>query len=313
MKRICLLFFILIPCFAYSEGMSLDLGVADFYLDTKIMDDGSITNVGLRIKYDETWGGEIRGKSEKTAKNEEMDASGVADSLIATNETVYELSLLPLQYRSAINQDSQWRVGAGLFYEYKKSNQKGFIDMPRLEDFGFARINSYKEDFSMHVFGPLADIGILFNSEKLVFNLSGGVVPVFYLTASEKQRLYPLFDTVSHSQNVWGSPYFYLYMNSTFFRYINLAARYEYSKLKYDVIDFDADFNPLFPKSTTVNQSIFLEASAILPFKSLGMGLQVGYGYLINIYTIDSGNPITKNKPYFIISGKLLGFNKPEE
>jgi len=307
MKKLGLIVFLLLPCFVYAQGMSLDLGVADFFMDTKIMEEGSIFNIGLGIFYNNKLGAEVRAKFEKTAKNEESDDSIVSDSLIAVNQTVYEIFLLPIQYRSKINENFNWRAGAGLYYEYQKSKQKGFIEfIPALELLGLARVNSYTDDLTMHLLGPVAEVGIKYNTEPFKINLSGGIIPVYFLTSSETQRMYPLFDTVNHSQNTWGSPYFYLGLESILFNYVCLAVNYNYAKLDYDVIGFDDDLSPIFPEKNVVSQSVMFEASVLIPFKSLGIGLQIGYGYMINFFKQDSGDPVKDNKQYFICSGKIL-------
>jgi len=292
--------------------MSLDLGVADFFMDTKIMEDGTVFSIGLGVFYSNKLGLEVRAKFEKTAKNEESDDSIVSDSLIAVNQTIYEIFLLPIQYRAKINENFNWRAGAGLYYEYQKSNQKGFIEfIPALESLGLARVNSYTDDLTMHLLGPVAEVGIKYNTEPFKVNLSGGIIPVYFLTSAETQRMFPLFDTVNHSQNTWGSPYFYLGLESVLFNYVCLAVNYNYAKLEYDVIGFDynendSKFNPIFPAKNVVSQSLLFEASVIMPFNSLGMGLQVGYGYMINFLKQDSDDPVKNNKQYFICSAKIL-------
>jgi len=307
MKRTIFLIFLLLPCFAYSEGNSLDLGNTSFFLDTKTMQDGSIVNIGFGLNYSDVWGGEVRGQIEKTSANEEQDDPSVSDSLIATNETVYELFLLPIQYRSAINKNLKWQIGAGLHYEYQESKQKGYMDMPGLESLGFARLNSYTDDFSMYVIGPLIDVGIKFDIEKFNIGFSGGIVPVYFLSTVENQRMFPLFNTVNHSQETVGSPYFYLGLESVFFKYLGLSAKYNYAQLKYEVIDLDFDqttnkFTPIFPENTVVSQSLMFEASVLIPVG--GMYFQIGYGYMMNFYTYDNGNPISENKHYLILSGR---------
>jgi hypothetical protein len=304
MKKTALLILFLLPCFAYTQDMSLDLGVVSFFMDTKILNDGSIFNIGLGLKYKNNLGGEIRGQFEKTARNEE--AEGVDDSLIAVNESVYEIFLLPVQYRSTVKNNFQWRAGAGLYYEYQKSGQKGFLDMPELEDSGKARVNSYTDNFSLHLFGPLAEVGVFFNTEQFKVNLSGGVVPVYFLTTDEKQRMFPLFDAVSHSQKAWDSPYFFAGLDSYIFKYACLTAKYSFAKIEYEVIDFDNNFSPVFPVKSVVSRSLMFEASALIPFKSVGMSLQIGYGYIISFYTLDSNDPVKNNKDYFICSAKML-------
>ena len=306
MKKLNLIIFLLLSGFVYPEGMSLDFGVVNFFMDTKIMEDGSIFSIGLGLNYSKNWGGEVRGKFEKTAKNEEIDDPFVSDSLIAVNESIYEVFLLPVQYRSMINQNFQWKAGAGLYYEYQESKQKGFIDMPELEDSGLMRVNSFTDSFSMHLFGPLAEAGIYYNTETFKINLSGGVIPVYFLTAEEKQRMFPLFDTVNHSQQTLGSPYFFMGLDGVLFKYACLSVKYNYAKLEYDVIDFDDNFSPVFPARNVVSQSLMFEASALMPFKSIGMGLQIGYGFMLNFYTLDSNDPVKENKQYFIFSGRIL-------
>jgi hypothetical protein len=309
MKKTILLIFLLLPCFAYSQSNSLDLGNASFFLDTKILKDGSIINVGFGLNYSDVWGGEVRGQIEKTSTNEELDDPSISDSLIANNETVYELFLLPIQYRYAINNNLKWQLGAGLHYEYQESKQKGYIDfnIPDPEDSSFARLNSYTDDFSMHIFGPLIDVGIKFDAEKFNIGLTGGIVSVFFLTASENQRMFPLFDTVNHSQETVGSPYFYLGLESVLFKYFSLSAKYNYAQLKYEVIDLDFDqtankFTPIFPENTVISQSLMLEASLLIPVG--GMYIQIGYGYMLSFYTLNNGDPVSGNKHYLILSGR---------
>ena len=313
MRKAVLLISLFLPCFLYADDKSvaLDLGNANFFLDTNIMEDGTISNVGFGLGYNDRWGGEIRGRATITSKNEELDDSSVADSLIATKETIFEIYLLPAQYGPTANQSFKWRIGPGLYYEYQKSTQKGYIDMPYLATLGLAQVNSYSDDFSMHIFGPLIDAGVKYDFEWFKISFSGGIVPIFFLTAAEKQRMYPLFDTVNHSQNTWGAPYFYVGLDSVLFKYINVALKYNYARLKYDVIDFDYDateskFIPIFPENTVVSQSLMFEISALIPLG--GMGFQIGYGYMSNFYTVDAGDPVSEKKHYLILSGKKLGF-----
>jgi len=271
------------------------------------MKDGSIVNVGFGLNYSDVLGGEIRALIEKTSANEELDDPEIADSMIANNETVYELFFLPIQYKSAINENFKWQAGAGLYYEYQESKQKGYMDMPGLESSGFARLNSYTDDFSMNILGPLIDVGIKFEVEKFSIGLSGGVVPVFFLSATENQRMFPLFDTTNHSQETMGSPYFYFGLDSVLFKFVSLSAKYNYAQLKYEVIDLDFDqttnkFTPIFPENTVISQSLMFEASLLIPVG--GMYLQIGYGYMINFYTLNNGDPLSDNKHYLILSGR---------
>jgi hypothetical protein len=295
----------------YAESKSLDLGNTSFFLDTKVLEAGSITDVGFGLNYNDVWGGKINGRFTKTSKNDELEDNDVADSLIANKETIFEMFLLPIQYRSTNFRNFKWFAGFGLNYEYQNSNQKGYIDMPVLDTLGFAQVNSYADDFSMHLFGPLIDVAVKYHTEWFSIDFSGGVVPIYFLSSTEKQRMFPLFDTITHSQKTWGSPYFYVGLDSILFKYINLAMKYNYTQLKYEVIDLDFDENtfkffPIFPESTVVSQSLMFEISALIPLGS--MGFRLGYGYMLNFYTLDYGNPISEGKHYLILSGKKLNF-----
>lgn len=305
MKKISLLIFVLFPCFAYAQGISLNLGNVSFFLDTKIMEGGTITNVGFGLGYNDTLCGEIKGQTSILSANDELDDPSVADSMIAAKENIIDIFLLPIQYRSKINEKFMWQAGAGLFYEYQKSSQKGYVDMPDLEILGFTRVNSYTSDFSMHIFGPLLDAGLKYGAERFSINFSGGFVPVYFLTAAEKQRMFPLFDTVNHSQKTWGSPYFYFGFDSTLFKYVNLEVKYNYTRLNYEAIALDFSDNenkflPVFQESTVISHSLMFDISVLIPFGNLNF--RIGYGYMLNFYTLDHGNPVSENKQYLILS-----------
>ena len=299
------LFLLFLFCFAYAQTAAFDPDSTDFFLDTKIMEDGSIVNIGFGLGYNDIWGGEIRGQGTKTAKNEEMDDPDIADSLIAINETVYELYLLPIQYRIK-KPNLRFRAGAGLYYEYQKSNEKGFVDMPFLEDQGLERVNLILSDFTMHIAGPLLDAGVKYDSDLFSVSFSAGIVPVFFLNASEKYSMYPLIpQTEENSQTTGGSPYFYLNLDSVLFRYFNLKALYNFAHLKFKVIDFDNNGSVIYPDRTVVTQSLMLEISLLIPLGAVNF--QIGYGNMSNFYTLDSGDPAKNNKHYLVLSGKKIG------
>jgi hypothetical protein len=312
MKKAYLSIFLLLPCFIYAEDKLWDIGDAHFFMDTNIMENGSVTNAGFSLNYNDLWSGEIRGRIKKTSENQESDDPAVADSLILEQETVFEFFLLPVQYRSTKNQNSKWRAGTGIYYEYQKLDQKGYFDMPVLAGLGMMQVNSYTDHFSMHLFGPLFDFQAQYDAELFSVSFSGGIVPVFFLSAAEKQKIFPLFGAeVNHSQNKLGSPYFYAGLDSVLFKYTGLTVKYSYTQLKYDVIDLGFDENtskffPVFPEGTVVNQSLIFEISALIPIK--GMGFRIGYGYMLNFYSLDSGNPVSENKHCLVMAGKKIGF-----
>ena len=303
-----MLIFLLFPCFIFSqEQQSLNPGNTSFLLDNRIMEDRTITNIGFGLGYNDIMGGEIRGRFSKTSKNEELDDPDIADSLIAMNETIFEMFFLPFQYRFTKNNNLKLWLGAGLYYEYQKYDEKGFIDMPILESVGQERVNSIKDDFSLHLFGPLLDAEFNFSSEWFNIGFSGGIVPVFFLTAEEQYSMFPLIPKpVDHSQKTFGSPYFYLGLNSILFKYVNLTILYNYTLLKYQIIDFDDNLAPIHPDTTVVTQSLMFEISALLPIS--GLGFQIGYGYMINFYSYNSSDSVSENKHYLILSGRKLLF-----
>jgi len=310
MRKISLLIFLLFPSFIFAQEQqkqSLNIGNASVFLDTKIMEDGTIIDVGFGLSYSDIWGGEIRGRGTKSLKNEEISDPDIADSLIVINETIFEMSLLPIQYRYANKKSLKFWFGAGLYYEYQKSSEKGFIDMPILESVGQERVNSVKDDFSLHLTGPLLDIMFSYYSEWFNIGFSGGIVPVFFLTAKEKYSMFPLIPkSVEHSQKTFGSPYFYLGLNSVLFKYVNLSFLYNYAQLKYQIIDFDDNLSPIHPETTVVTQSLMFQISALLPLG--GFGFQIGYGYMMDFYTHDFNNSVSEDKHYLILSGKKLLF-----
>jgi hypothetical protein len=82
------------------------------------------------------------------------------------------------------------RVGGGLYYEYDHLAEKGFFNMPELEALGKERVNSYDNDFSMHLVGPLVDAGLSYRASWISAGFSAGVVPVYrFFGGIRKQRL----------------------------------------------------------------------------------------------------------------------------
>ena len=282
-------------------------------MDTKIMDDSTIANAGVSLIYSGFWNGDFRGRSTIISKTSEIDDSSVIDSLISTKENMYELFMLPIQYMKKENEKFKWWAGAGLYYEYQKSAQKGYIIMPDLELIGFDKNNFFKSDFSMHLFGPLLDVGIKYNSDMFNISFSGGIVPLFFIGAKESQRMFPLYKTIEHSQKKGGSPYLYYGFDSILFKYACFSVKHSYAKLKYEVIDLDYDekalvFKPVFPQNTVISQSLMFEISALIPFGN--MCFQIGYGYMLNFYTADAGSPVSENKHYLILAGKKTELKK---
>ncbi|MDR0456952.1 MAG: hypothetical protein LBH20_09765 [Treponema sp.] len=309
-KKLCLFFYtlVLLPCFAYTESPSLDLGTFNFYLSPKILEEGSITDMGLGYAYTETLSGEIRFRNTKIAKNEEL--AGTADSLNAVNETIYEFFLFPVEYQFLNKQGFKIAAGAGLYYEYDKLGEKGFFNMPSLETLNppRERVNSYTNDFTMHLLGPLLEGRIGYSAEWFSVGFSGGVIPVFFLNSTQKTGIVPLLDPhyAEHSQKTWGSPHFYLSLDTTIFKYINLTLLYDYIRLKYQFIDFDENLDWITPDRNTVIQSFRIETSALLPCGG-DFNIQAGYGYTFDSTRLDSAAAISGNRQYVILAVKKTG------
>jgi len=305
--------FLLFPCFAHgqAEGTSFDFGNINFSLSPKIMEDGSITDISLGFMYNERLGGDFRYSNTIISRNEEF--SGLHDSLNARDERIYEWYILPIGYRHKSGNAAFW-AGGGVYYEYNKLNEKGFFDDPDLEAAGFERVNSYTNDFSMNVFGPLVDVKVSYAPEFFSITAMGGIVPVFSLSAKEKFGIVPFLGSKKeeHSQNTWGSPYFYLSLDAVIYKYVNLCVNYHYSRIKYETIDYNVDHNNNvtweYPETTVVGNSFEIEVSALIPLGN-DLRFQIGYGYCVNALTIDS-RKIDDNKHYLILGTKKFAAKK---
>jgi hypothetical protein len=248
--------------------------------------------------------GELRFRNTTTSKNEEF--AYVVDSLNAAQENIFEVFLLPVEYTFIRTANSRAWLGGGLYYEYDKLAEKGFFDMPALE----TRVNSYTNDFSMHIIGPLIDAGVDFNMGCLNTTLSAGVVPLFFLHASQEMSMTPLLDPdyADYTQDTTGSPYFYARLDSVFFKYVNLVLLYDVAQLRYQSIDFefvDDHFDWIHPESKVLTQSLKIETSLLLPLG--GMSFQIGYGYTFDSTRFDSALPVMDNRQYIILTARKSG------
>jgi hypothetical protein len=297
-----------VPGFVCAEDSLFNLGRFGFFLSPKILKDGSVTDIGLSFAYNDTLSGELRFRNTAIAKNEEL--LGVADSLNAVNENIFEIFLLPVQYRFASVPIPGLRAGAGLYYEYDKLREKGFFNMPSLEtlDPPRERVNSYTNDFSMHLFGPLLEAGAGYSSRLFSVDFSAGLVPVFFLNASQKTGITPLLDPnrAEYSQNTWGSPHFYLSLDGVIFRYVNLALFWNYARLQYQGVDFDENLNWINPQRTVVTSSFRIEVAALVPLGG-DMAVRIGYGHMFDSTRLDSAVAVSVNRPYMILAVKKTG------
>jgi hypothetical protein len=285
------------------DEYSFILGNLSFFLSTKILEEGSITDAGLGLAYNNLWSGDLRFRYTNIEKNEEIPDTD--DSLNAMKEKIIEVFFLPVQYRLSNRSNLKFWAGVGLYYEYNKLTEKGFFDMPALENLGLERVNSYTNDFKAHLFGPLLETGINYFSNRLSASFNVGLVPVFFLTASQEMSIVPLLHPgkADYSQNTSGSPRFFLNLETTIFTYINLMLLYDAAWLKYQVIDFDDNLNWTNPDRTVVNQSLKFEASLLLSFTG-ETSFQIGYGFMRDFVSLNSAPAISEDKHYLILSTK---------
>jgi hypothetical protein len=306
-KTLLIIFLFSWPVCTFSQNTQLNIGNFSFSLSPKILKDGSITDAGFGFNYTEQLGGELRLRYIATSKNE--DLFDVKDSLNAVSENIFEIFLLPLEYSFIRNTNNRLWFGGGIYYEYDNLNEKGFFNMPVLETLipPRERVNSYTNEFSMHIMGPLLDTGYRHNWEKFVMSISGGIVPVFFLHSTQKTKIIPLLDpqTAEYTQNTWGSPYFYINLDTVILKYINLVFLYDLSKLTYKVLDFDSNLAWINPEQNVTIQILKTEASLLLPLGG-SMRFQIGYGFKFDYTRFGSGSIVENNRQYVILTVKKI-------
>jgi hypothetical protein len=90
-------------------------------------------------------------------------------------------------------------------------------------------------------------------------------------------------------------------LNVIIFKFISLALLYDFSRLKYQVIDFDGKLQWYNPERTVVSQSAKLEASLLIPLPS-SVYTQIGYGHAFDAVQLDSNEPVRNGRHYFIFA-----------
>jgi hypothetical protein len=307
---------------------SITLGRFSFFLTNKIMEDGSIIDGGISLNYTDAFSGELQIRRTRTEKNEEFE--GVEDSLNAVKQETIEVFLLPLEY-DFLQSSASGRIwlGIGGYYYDEALNEKGFFNMPELEYLGAERVNSYTNNFSLRVLGPVLKAGFVFRgSEWFRGFLSGGAVPVFATWAKQDVTIVPLLDPgrADYSQNHWGSPYLYGDLSAIIslpdFKALArkqgtvpsnwklwFSLLYDYSRLQYEILDFEFvgnKFNWYTPERTVAAQSFKIEGALLIPMG--GAHLQIGAGRMFDSMTVDSGSLLRTEKNYLNISGKVIPF-----
>jgi hypothetical protein len=118
-------------------------------------------------------------------------------------------------------------------------------------------------------------------------------------------KITPLMDphNADYSQETSGGPYFYADLTLTLFKYASLALLYDYSKLDYQVIDFDDQFKWFTPESKTISQSLKLEVCAFIPLGG-NVYAQVGYGHSFDSIQVNSAPLVESGRDYVILAMK---------
>jgi hypothetical protein len=294
------------PVVAYSQNVDFDFGKIFFSVSPRILENGSITDITLGYRYTEKFSGKLHFRFSNEDKNEEFDIEGVVDSLNAVSEKNYEFFLLPIEINFLQNVTANLRAGAGIYYNYNKLNEKGYFNMPILETLGKERVNSYTNEFSMHTLGPIFEGG--FSGRAEYFRISGniGIVPIFYFHTKQKMGMIPLLDPyyADYSQDNFGSPYLYTDITIILFKYFSVDFLYDFSRLQYQIIDFDDDLNWYNPEQTVYTNSFKCEAALLIPVMNT-VQAKIGVGYSWESIRLDTAGSIWNRQLYFVFDTKV--------
>ena len=301
-KKLALTMCLLCTFMVFAQEQEFNFGNLNIFLIPRILADGSITDFGFGFTYSERWSGDLDLRYTAIAKNEELQ--DVSDSLNAVKENNFKIFLMPGNFRILNTSNSSFYLGGGIYYEYEKLTEKGFFNMPALENLGKERVNSYSNNFSMHIIGPLLATGFDTKAKFLKVALNSGIVPVFFLASSQKMSMIPLLDTnyADYSQKTAGSPYFFVDFDIIVFKYVNIFCLYDFALLKYRNIDFNENLDWYTPERKVRTQSVKIEAAALIPIGD-SMSARIGYGHtfeMMKLDTVASNN----NKPYMIVAIK---------
>jgi hypothetical protein len=290
----------------YAQEAGANLGNFGFTFAPKILKEGSITDLGFNLKYTDRLSGAVNFRY--TAITENTELLDAADSLNAVTEHIFEIFFLPLQYALLAAERCTFYLGGGAYYEYDNLTEKGFFNMPALENLNKEPVNAYTNNFSMHVFGPLVEGGFEYTGKWFALKLTGGAVPVFLLSSTQKMTMVPLLepDYADYTQTTRGSPYLYANLDCTLFEYFNVVALYNFVHLAYKTIDFDEQFKWQTPQRKIFSQSLKIEGSALLPLGG-GMSFQIGYGFAFDWMRFDAEPPSLSKRQYALLTVKKTG------
>jgi hypothetical protein len=293
-----------VPAFAQALDKPVEyiLGNLNLSLDTDILANGSRTDFSLGYRYAPSISGELRLRYVKESYNDDM--YDLEESLTANDETSFETFLLPFRYHFFDKSTLSFTAAAGLYYHYNTLDQHGYFNMP-----GLGGVNIYRNDFSMHITGPLAETGLRLRTGPVNITLNAGIVPVFYLHRDQSMLMKPYMGAgfFDHSQDTSGSPYVYGELGGVFFRFLSLSLLYEYTRINYDVISIDENGTWIAPAEELVSRSFRIEASVLLPLGG-GSFLQAGYGHSFDAIELNSSTPVEDSSQYIIIGTKKVAF-----
>jgi hypothetical protein len=294
------------PLTIFAQSQHLHGGRFSFSLTPKVLINGSITDAALGYAYTEKSFGELRLRFSNEAKKQQFNEA-VPDSLNAVDEKSIEVFLMPFKYQIIKNPFIEFQAGAGIYYDYSILAEKGYFNMPVLEALGKEKVNSFSNDFSMHMAGPDFEAGFACTANWLTVSVHAGIVPIFYLNTLQKMSIVPLMEpnNADYTQNTSGSPYLYMDIGFIFFKYISFNFLYDFSRLNYKVIDFDDALNWHNPGRTVLSQSLKIEASLLIPLQG-SVYTQIGYGHTFDSIRLDSASPAQGSKQYLILSAKVI-------
>jgi len=285
------------------ESILIEDGRYYFSFTPKILGDRIQNDYSLGLFYTEArrFGGEIRYRNTNSfGLNEIWD---IDDSMLAIRQESFEVHLMPVRYQFLRGDMLSMRAGAGAYYNYSKSDNRGyFLYHPAGPD----SYNAYHYNFSGHSVGPMLDADINFNWRFLYASFSAGLAPVYYLDQTQEWYLSPLMSPASYSvsSGEMSGPYYYLNLDVAFdfFGIFSLFGTmfFEYNRLCYRSIDtgITSGWTEIDTKDEFI--TLALEISILIKMGRSGIMPQIGYGRTFN----EQGG----GDSYFIIGLKNFGF-----
>ena len=299
-------FLVFRPFPVFADNKNIEFGNIYFSVSPRILENGTLNDIILGYRYTEKYSGELHFRFSNEAKNEEFDIEGVQDSLNTSSGKNFEFFLLPFERVFIKNYTSELKAGIGLYYNFNRLHEKGYFNMPSLESLGRERVNSYVNDFSMHTFGFLLDAGITGRTENFEITGNAGIVPLFWFFSKQKTGMIPLLDPhyAEYSQNNFGSPYLYADINFLFIKHFSFGFLYDFSRLEYQVIDFDSNLNWYNPSRTVLSNVLKLEVSLLIPIM-YSNSAKIGFGYSWESIQLDTNRPIWNKQYYFVVTTNI--------